>query len=121
MPRKARAGDGWLACPTITGSVLDSNQVISLAAILGGIYQRTNIASARTDTTVAATVILAALPSMGVGDNFMLLVSNGGAAILTVAGGTGVTVSGLSTVAVSGSRWYCLTKTSETTMTCVGL
>jgi len=121
LPRKARPGDGWMAFPKVTGQSTDSNQVISLASILGGIYKRTGTNTSRTDTTDTAVNILAAMPDMDIGNSYMFMVCNQTATNpLVIAGGTGVTASGNLTVVALTTKWFMLTKTSATTMTLEG-
>lgn len=121
LPRKARAGDGWLAFPKVTGQATDSNQVISTAAILGGLYKRTGTNTSRTDTTDTAVAILAAMPEMDIGSVYMFMVANQtGTNPLVIAGGTDVTASGNLTVVALTTKWFMLTKTSATTMTLEG-
>lgn len=121
IPRKARAGDGWLAFPKVTGQSTDSNQVISVAAIVGGLYKRTGANTSRTDTTDTAVNILAAMPEMDIGSVYMFLVANQtGTNPVVIAGGAGVTASGNLSVLALTTKWFMLTKISATTMTLEG-
>jgi hypothetical protein len=120
LPRKARAGDGWLAFPQKTNQTTNSNQVISVSAILGGLYVRSGTNTNRTDTTDIATAILAAMPEMNIGSVYMFMVANQTANTLVIAGGTGVTASGSLSVLTLTTKWFMLTKTSDTTMTLEG-
>lgn len=119
--RTSRAGDGLLGNPLITTVSADSNQVISVPAILGGIHAHASHTASRTDTTATAAAIIAAMPSMDIGDSYMFKVTSQAAFTIVVAGGTDVTASGNLTVAASGARDFVLTKASATTMTLVGL
>ena len=122
LPRIMRAGDGFIGNPRVTAQATDSNQTITLDAIMGGVYQRTGQTADRTDTTPTAAAILAANPSMDIGDAFMFCVSNIDAShAVILAGGTGVTASGNLTTLLATARFFLLTKTSATTMTLVGL
>jgi len=120
LQRKARGGDGWLAFPRKTAQSTDSNQVISTSAILGGLYVRSGTNTNRTDTTDVATAILATMPEMNIGSVYMFLVGNQTTNTLVIAGGTGVTASGNLSVLTLTTKWFMLTKTSETTMTLEG-
>lgn len=120
LPRKARAGDGWMAFPKKTNQTTDSNQVISTAAILGGLYGRSGTNTSRTDTTDTAVNILATMPEMNVGSVYMFMVYNQTANTLVIAGGTDVTASGNLSVLTLTTKWFMLTKTSATTMTLEG-
>jgi len=117
--RPARPGDG-LNNPATYSNAADSAQTIPVAAIQAGIYLRSGLGAGRTDTTATAAAILAANPTMDVGDSFLFLISNASAQVLTIAGGTDVTVAGTATVNAS-HRWFLFTKTSATTMTAHGL
>lgn len=121
LPRVARVGDGWLAMPKRTNQATDSNQVISVAAVLGGLYTRSGTNTNRTDTTDVATAILAAMPDMDIGDTFVFIVGNTTGNTLVVAGGTGVTASGNLSVLTLTTKFFVLTKTSATTMDLLGL
>jgi len=120
LPRKARVGDGWLATLLRTNQTTDSNQVITVPAILGGLYTRSGTNTNRTDTTATAADILAQLPDMDIGDTFMLLIGNQTANSLIIAGGASVTASGNLTILTLTSKWFLFTKTSATTMTMAG-
>lgn len=121
LPRKARAGDGLLTAAKVTTQTTDSNQVISLSAILGGVYVRSGTNTSRTDTTDTAANLIAAMPNMDVGDTYMFIVGNTTASTLVVAGGASVTASGNLSVLTLTSKMFILTKTSATTMTLLGL
>ena len=120
LNRKARAGDGALMHLRRTNQTTDSNQTISVAAILGGLYTRSGTNTNRTDTTETAANILAAMPEMDIGDTYAFMVSNATANPLVIAGGTNVTASGNLTVPTLVSKWFVLEKTSATTMTLYG-
>lgn len=122
LTRPARNGDGWMAMPKRTDQSTDSNQVISTAAILGGLYTRSGTNTSRTDTTATAAAILAAMPNMDIGDTYMFMVGNlTSTNALVIAGGTDVTASGNLSVLALTTKWFLLTKTSATAMTMVGL
>lgn len=116
-----RAGDGYIANPAIVTQAADSNQVLTVAAIAGGIYQRSGMTVGRTDTTDTAANYLAAFTGMDIGDSYIFKISVTVAVVLTLAAGTGVTLAGKTTVAASGVGEFLLTKTSATTVTITGL
>jgi hypothetical protein len=119
--RPARVGDGFVAAPRITTVATDAAGTITAAAILGGIHAHSTHTASRTDTTDTATAILAAMPSMDIGDTYMFKVVSLAAFTIVVAGGVGVTASGNLTVPASGAKDFILTKTAATTMSLVGL
>lgn len=94
----------------------DSDQVIPLAAIMGGLYSRPGLSNNREDTLPTAAAILAAQPNMNVGDNFICHVVQFNASHLSFVGGAGITVNGNAYIGERGMLLF--TKTSETTMTC---
>ena len=99
---------------------------LTAAALIGGQINRTGVQTgAFTDTTVSAATIIAALPSGApVGTSWLLEISNNqtGAAnyVETIAGGTGVTVSGITTVATGQTVEYLVTLATASTITMVG-
>lgn len=60
--------------------------------------------AAVTDTTPTAAQIVAAMPGCSVGTAFEFTAINNNSATLTIAGGTGVTLSGTMTVAAANAR-----------------
>lgn len=94
--------NGILSVPSDLG-VLVANTALSTvgagtltaAAITGGLITRSGSTSAFTDTSDTAANIIAALPNAQVGQSFPLEITNTTAFPETIAGGAGVTVSGL--------------------------
>lgn len=87
---------------------------LTAAAIIGGVIARggTQVA-AFTDTTVTAAAIIAALPEgLDDGTSFKVRIENGTTFAETVAGGTGVTVSGNAIIPALTWADYLLTVTS---------
>lgn len=76
--------------------------------MLGGIILRDPTGASRTDTTNTAAQLVAACPGVAVGSTFELLVRNtaDAAETITVAGGTGVTISGTATIAQNNSKLF---------------
>lgn len=72
-------------------------------------------------TTPTAAAIFAALPAVATGQQYLLKFSNesSGAFAWTIAGGTGVTVTGSATVAQGTSRVYLVTVVSASSVTLV--
>lgn len=85
---------------TVTTNTTASNQTYTAAQIAGGIILRDPNGAARTDTTDTAANILAQFLGAKVGSSFMLAVRNNAdaAETITIAGGTGVTLSGTGTI-----------------------
>lgn len=117
----ARLGSGWLSMPSAVTQATDSNQSMLVAAIAGGLYIRNGMTAGRSDTVDTAANILAAFPSMDIGDNFVFAISVGTAFVLTLLTAAGVTLAGKTTVPASGFGFFLITKTSATTVTITGL
>lgn len=98
---------------------------VTAALIAGGIVVRggTQSNTAFTDTTDTATAIVAA--SVGlvnkVGGSQILIYKNNTDANATIAGGTGVTVSGVTVVPGGCTAIYVITQTAANTLTMVGI
>lgn len=124
MNRLARNGDGMLMYPSETVQATDSNQTITAAAIASGLYMRRSITAARSDTFDTAAAILAALPQMDVGDNYIFAISVQPAFALTLVASAAVTLEtgGVKTsVPASGLGFVMLTRTGTATLTYVVL
>jgi len=80
----------------------------SAANIAGGIILRDPNGASRTDTTGTAADILAQFLRARVGSSFFLMVRNtaDAAETITVAGGTGVTISGTATIAQNNTKLF---------------
>jgi len=78
---------------------------LTAAQVLGGVLVGNPSASAATYTTPTAAAIETALPNLKVGSTFDLTVINLGTSsgIITFAGGTGVTLSGMATLPITTS------------------
>jgi hypothetical protein len=89
------------------------------AGMLGGMLLRDPAGSARTDTTATASEILAAVGNAQTGQSFLFIVRNTADAneVITVAGGTGVTISGTATIAQNATKIFVAVVTSSTTIT----
>ena len=70
-----------------------------------------------TFTTPTAAQIIASQPNWNVGQSQFVRVLNTNSGTLTLAGGTGVTISGTATVATNTSRDFLVTYTSSTAQT----
>lgn len=74
---------------------------LTAAQMLGDILLGSPGSSAATYTTLTGTLLDAAVPNAKVGSTFNLVIQNvdgSGSGVITLAGGTGVTISGLATV-----------------------
>lgn len=117
LMRPMRAGDGLVSDFAAATVSADANSTYTAAQLAGGLLIRTSLTAGRTDTTPTGAQLDAANPSMDIGDNFTVAISNRAASALTIAGGTGVTVAGLNAF-TSATRWAVFTKTGVATYTC---
>jgi hypothetical protein len=101
IPGGLLPGQMGLAAPTATATLSAAN---SYNTIIRGVPT-----AAATYTTATAAAIVAAIGGdCAVGTTFMLVVLNAsaGANTITIGGGTGVTVSGVATVAQNASKVF---------------
>lgn len=121
MTVEANAGDLRAGNVVPASNATVGAGVLTAAQIASGCILRTAAGGAVTDTTDTAAAILAAMPDLAVGESFTCYYSNQNAAILTLAGGVGVTASGTLATAANTMKVLLFTKTSATTMTMVAL
>lgn len=95
---------------------------LTAAGLVGGVISRTGSQTATpfTDTTATADLILAAQATPHIGLAWEVTYQNTTNAVATLAGGTGVTVSGITVVPAGKTVRYLLTYTATSTMTMVG-
>lgn len=93
---------------------------LTAASLTGGVITRSGPTVAFTDTSATAALLDAALPNT-VNTSWLVFYKNSTAFTATVAGGTGVTVSGRTTVNANSVGGYLLTKTAAATYTMVGI
>ena len=122
LEREAVAGDGWLANPAIVTDATDAAATITVAAIQAGVWQRTTLTATRADTFPIATLILAALPFMNVGDTYPFVISNSDASDkITATTAAGITLSGNVDILANTFRIFLIRKTSEILVDIIGL
>lgn len=92
-----------------------TTDTLTAAQIMGGIYVRSG-GTTSTTTTDTATNILAALgPNVYIGQTFLFIYANLNSGTTTLAGGTGVTLQGTTTVLTVNVRFFVGTVTGITT------
>lgn len=96
------------------------NGTLTAAAIIGGVITRLGSISPFTDTTATAAQIIAALPSKVIGESLILTITNDTAVGQTIAGGTGVTVSGVNLISAFSSVEFLVTYSAANTITMYG-
>lgn len=121
IPHPMRAGDGLLANFAPTAFAAEVDATLTVDEISGGlIHQGTTLTSDVVYTLPTAALLVAAFPTMDIGDagSFMVTNSQVGAFDVVIAVGAGITAIGanntLSTPPQS-TRTYTLVKTAATT------
>lgn len=95
---------------------------ITAAGIVGGVTLRSGSTSAFTDTTdSAANIIAALLGSPVVNTSWMYTYVNNSVALATLSAGSGVTLSGISTVRPNSSATFLMTYTGAGAVSMVGI
>lgn len=98
---------------------------ITAAAFVGSFINRTGSQGGTpfTDTTDTATNIIAACANLvnKIGTSMLVVYSNSTNAVATVTGGTGVTVSGITSIPANTVAEYLLTYTAANILTMVGV
>ena len=104
----------------LTAADLDAQSgTLTAAQIVGGILVHTSVTAGGTLTTDTATAIIAAFPGLEVGDSVMCRVINDGTQVVTVAGGTDVTIADAGqTIGADEAALLIFRMTAATTMTC---
>jgi hypothetical protein len=89
---------------------------LTTAQMLGGLILRDPAGGNRTDTTPTAAALVAAIGGVKNGTSFYLVYRNtaDAAETITVAGGTGVTISGTATIAQNNTKIF-LVRVDEVT------
>jgi hypothetical protein len=91
--------------------------VYTVAQILSGMIDRDTGGGARTDTTPAATALIAGRGKFArVGDNFFFVLKSAGGHTITLAHGSGVTIVGTATVATLNSKLFRYVQTGASTV-----
>jgi alpha-tubulin suppressor-like RCC1 family protein len=93
-----------------------ANVTLTAAQVISGTILRSGNSAAITDTTPTAALIVAAVQSTVANQRFKLIIQNNntGTGVITLAAGTGVTLSGVTTVAVGFTREYLVLVTNAT-------
>ncbi len=94
---------------------------LTAAQIVGGVITRSGSVAAYTDTTDTATAIIAALVGAVIGQTFWLRIVNTVAFAQTLAGGTGVTLSGNTIIPPNSVGLFLVKYTAAATVTMYGV
>lgn len=89
-------------------------------SMIGGIIMRFSTGAATTDSTDTATNIVNAIPGAKVNQTFPLIVANLGSGSLTVAAGTGVSISGTNAIGSATARLFLGQVTGSAAVTLQG-
>ncbi len=89
-----------------TNTALTSNGAVTYAAaaLVGGLITDASVTGAVTATTGTGTAICTLLPGYATGDSFLVHINNTGNQTITLAGGDGVTMVGVLTIATTASK-----------------
>jgi hypothetical protein len=117
MERESRVGDGSLSAFKITTIATAGDLTVPVAAVQGGIAVYTGAAGAVAYTLPLAADLIAAFPSMDIGDSFEFLMVNTAAQVATITTNTGLTLAGSAVTINAASKRMLFTKTAATTMT----
>lgn len=117
--------DGSFTVPTVGVINTVGAGVLTAAAFSGGLIARTGSQSGTpfTDLTDTAAAIIAAMGGLvnKIGTAVKVVVSNTTNAVMTLGGGSGVTVSGITIIPPNTAVEYLLTYTAAATLTMVGV
>lgn len=104
--------------PTVVVSTLSTAGALTYTAaqVLGGLFLRDPNGAARTDTLPTAALLAAAIQGVFVGLSFQFTIRNtaDAAETLTIAAGTGGTMTGTATIAQSNSKRFLVVFTNVT-------
>ena len=98
---------------SVTG---DSNQTYTVAQVLSSFILRGAVTAARTDTLPSAAALVAGIEGAQVGSGFVLTVKNltGATFAVTLAAGSGGTLSGSGAVAAANIKQFIIVLTNVT-------
>lgn len=116
LSRNARAGDSLLETVVPQVITADAADTLTVAKIATGAIVYTGFTAGRNLTTDTAVNILAAYPSMDIGDCIRLDLSSTAAFAGTYVAGAGVTLVGRATLPASSHAHVYIKKTSATTV-----
>lgn len=112
--------DVGLNTPLNTSIVTVGAGTLTAAGLVGGVITRTGPVAAFTDTTATGAQLDAALPN-NLPTAWLFEIKNSTAFVETLAGGTGVTLSGRTTIQPNSVGQYLLTKSATATYTVYGI
>lgn len=112
----------WPTSTTSSSLTTVGNGTLTAAILAGGVVTRTGPTTAFTDTTTTGALLDGAVdPNTAIGSSVEFIYYNNTAFNATIAGATGITVSGNSVVPAFSTGRFLLTRTAAGTYTMVGL
>lgn len=120
MVDRVNSLDVGLNTPLNTSITTVGAGTLTAAGLIGGVVTRTGPVAAFTDTTATGALIDAALPNNNA-TSWAFEIKNSTAFTETLAGGTGVTLSGRTTVQPNSVGQFLLTKSAAATYTIYGI
>lgn len=114
---------GILPAPIVNTAITTVGAgTLTVASLVGQLVTRSGPVAAFTDTTVTAALLLAGMPVQpAIGTAWRVLYRNTTAFDATIAGGTGVTVSGNTVVPANSTGQFVLTYSASGAFTLLGL
>lgn len=123
-----RATDNWVSkrssgialssrifqCAVESGVTSATSATYTAAQMLGNVLTRNGASGVITDTTATAADLVAAIPGCSVNTSYILVIVNLNGGVLTLSPGTGVTLSGVTTVNNAWARTYQVRFTNVT-------
>ena len=116
LSRNSRAGDSMLSWANPVVIAADAVDTLTVAKIASGAIVYTGFTAGRNLTTDTAANILAAFPTMDIGDSIYLEISSTAAFAGTFVAGAGVTLKGRATVPASSHVHVYIIKTAAATL-----
>lgn len=120
MVDRVNSLDIGLNTPLNTSIVTVGAGTLTAAGLIGGVVTRTGPTSAFTDTTATGALIDASMPNNNP-TAWIFEIKNSTAFVETLAGGTGVTLSGRTTVQPNSVGQFLVTKSATATYTMYGI
>lgn len=104
-PNSVNGAYGMTTVSTVTTA---GAATYTAAQLLGGLIKRDPAGAGRSDVTPTATLLIAGIPGVKVGDSFVFTIINDAdaAETITVTAGSGVTLSGTMTIAQSNAKAF---------------
>jgi hypothetical protein len=111
----APQGAGFMDRVRVSNNTTDADYTLTVADVMGGIYQRSGTNTSRSETLPTMALLVAANPNWDIGETLRFDIANASSAnSTTIVTGSGITLVGSATVPVNGRRSVYLRKDSAT-------